>query len=179
MLFCKSSLCVAAPHALFFHNCARMFAKQMLSRSALPSALRSTNLRTFSSNAPVIVAANRTPIGSFMGGLKGFQGHELGTIAIRDLLQRAGVSGDDVNEVILGNVIQGNQGQAPARQAAVRAGVTLSAGATTINKVCASVPHSFILIKIRIVAPIIFVQGMKSVMMAAQSVSLGQNVDGL
>jgi len=63
----------------------------------------------------------------------------VGTIAIKDLLTRAGISGDDVNEVILGNVIQGAQGQAPARQAAVRAGVTLAAGATTINKVCASV----------------------------------------
>src|SRR3954470_16182854 len=87
---------------------------------------------------PVIVAAARTPIGKFLGGLSALQAPELGAVAIRAALQRASVPPDDVEEVIFGNVIQGGVGQAPARQAALKAGVPATVSAVTIHKVCGS-----------------------------------------
>ncbi|HJX46764.1 MAG TPA: acetyl-CoA C-acetyltransferase [Gaiellaceae bacterium] len=86
----------------------------------------------------VIVSAVRTPFGKLGGGLKGFQATELGAIAIRAGLERAGVEGGDVDYVIMGQVLQGGAGQAPARQAAVGAGIPIEVPADTINKVCAS-----------------------------------------
>ncbi len=104
-------------------------------------------------NKVYIVSAVRTPLGSFGGVLSGFKATELGSIAIKEALKRAGVSGDDIDEVFFGNVVQANNGQAPARQAALGAGVTDYAPATTVNKVCAS--------------------GMKSIAFGAQSIQLG------
>src|SRR5665647_2627232 len=86
----------------------------------------------------VIVAAVRTPFGRLGGGLKDVQATELGAIAIRAGLERAGVSSGDVDYVIMGQVLQGGAGQAPARQAAVGAGIPIEVPADTINKVCAS-----------------------------------------
>jgi len=86
----------------------------------------------------VIVSAVRTPFGKLGGGLKGFQATELGAIAIRAALERAGVEGREVDYVIMGQVLQGGAGQAPARQAAVGAGIPIEVPADTINKVCAS-----------------------------------------
>ena len=86
----------------------------------------------------VIVSAVRTPFGKLGGGLKGFQATELGAIAIRAGLERAGVEGGEVDYVIMGQVLQGGAGQAPARQAAVGAGIPIEVPADTINKVCAS-----------------------------------------
>jgi acetyl-CoA C-acetyltransferase len=86
----------------------------------------------------VIVSAARTPIGSMMGELSGFAGHQLGSIAMKAALERSGLSADQVQEVIMGCVLPAGQGQAPARQAALGAGLPISAGATTINKVCGS-----------------------------------------
>ena len=86
----------------------------------------------------VIVSAVRTPFGKLGGGLKGFQATELGAIAIRAALERAGVEGREVDYVIMGQVLQGGTGQAPARQAAVGAGIPIEVPADTINKVCAS-----------------------------------------
>src|SRR5688500_9680772 len=105
------------------------------------------------SRIPVIVAAARTPIGKFLGGLSSLSAPELGAIAIRESLRRAKVSPDDVEEVIMGQVLQGGSGQAPARQAALKAGVPASVSALTINKVCGS--------------------GLKAVMLAAQSIKAG------
>jgi acetyl-CoA C-acetyltransferase len=102
---------------------------------------------------PVIVSAARTPIGKFLGSLSALQAPELGAIAIRAAVQRAGISPDDVEEVILGNVIQGGVGQAPARQAALKAGIPSSVSALTVNKVCGS--------------------GLKAVMLAAQAIKAG------
>jgi acetyl-CoA C-acetyltransferase len=102
-----------------------------------------------------IVSAVRTPIGSFGGKLSGFTAIELGSIAIKGALGKSGVSADAVNEVFMGNVISANLGQAPARQAAMSAGIGYQVPCTTINKVCAS--------------------GMKAVMLAAQSIMLGIN----
>lgn len=102
---------------------------------------------------PVIVSAARTPIGKFLGGLAALQAPELGAIAVRAALQRAGVPADEVEEVILGNVVQGGVGQAPARQAAIKAGIPASVSALTINKVCGS--------------------GLKAVMLAAQAIKAG------
>jgi len=102
---------------------------------------------------PVIVAAARTPIGKFLGGLSSLQAPELGAVAIRAALQRAKVSSDHVEEVIFGNVIQGGVGQAPARQAALKAGIPASVSALTVNKVCGS--------------------GLKAVMLAAQAIKAG------
>jgi acetyl-CoA C-acetyltransferase len=86
----------------------------------------------------VIVGAARTPMGGFQGDLKEATAPELGSVAIREALSRAGVSGEDVGEVIFGNVLPAGLGQAPARQASLGAGVPQAAGCTTINKMCGS-----------------------------------------
>jgi acetyl-CoA C-acetyltransferase len=105
------------------------------------------------SRTPVIISAARTPIGKFLGALAPLQAPDLGAVAVRAALQRAGVAADDVEEVILGNVIQGGVGQAPARQAAIKAGIPATVSAVTINKVCGS--------------------GLKAVMLAAQAIKAG------
>ncbi|MFD8594147.1 acetyl-CoA C-acetyltransferase [Kitasatospora sp. NPDC059646] len=86
----------------------------------------------------VIVAGARTPMGRLLGSLKGFSGAELGGFAIKAALERAGVSGDQVQYVIMGQVLQAGAGQIPARQAAVKAGIPMNVPALTINKVCLS-----------------------------------------
>ncbi|SEH75248.1 acetyl-CoA C-acetyltransferase [Rheinheimera pacifica] len=86
----------------------------------------------------VIVAATRTAMGGFMGGLTDVDATVLGATAIKAALEQAGIKGDKVSEVIMGNVLPAGLGQAPARQATLKAGLPLSAGATTINKVCGS-----------------------------------------
>ncbi|MGH7663026.1 MAG: acetyl-CoA C-acetyltransferase [Gemmatimonadaceae bacterium] len=105
------------------------------------------------SRTPVIIAAARTPIGKFLGALAPLTAPELGAIAIREVLARSGVPAGDVDEVIMGNVVQGGVGQAPARQAAIRSGLPATVSALTINKVCGS--------------------GLKAVMLAAQAVKAG------
>ena len=102
-----------------------------------------------------IVSAVRTPIGSFGGVLSGIGATHLGASAIRGALERAGISVDHVNEVLMGNVVSANLGQAPARQAARYAGLPDNIPCTTINKVCAS--------------------GMKAITLGAQSIMLGIN----
>ena len=102
-----------------------------------------------------ILSAVRTPIGSFGGQLAGFSAVQLGTIAIKGALAKAGVSAEEVNEVYFGNVVSANLGQAPARQAAIAAGIGHNVPCTTVNKVCSS--------------------GMKTVMLGAQSIMLGMN----
>ena len=101
----------------------------------------------------VIVSAVRTPIGSFMGGLSTVAAPKLGAIAIEGALKKINLSPTLVDEVIMGNVVQAGTGQAPARQAAIFAGIPNTVPCTTINKVCAS--------------------GMKSVMQGAQAIALG------
>ncbi|ONK11137.1 acetyl-CoA C-acetyltransferase [Streptomyces sp. MP131-18] len=86
----------------------------------------------------VIVAGARTPMGRLLGALKPFSGAELGGFAIRAALERAGVTGEQVQYVIMGQVIQAGTGQIPARQAAVRAGIPMTVPALTVNKVCLS-----------------------------------------
>jgi acetyl-CoA C-acetyltransferase len=86
----------------------------------------------------VIVSAVRTPFGKLGGGLAGYQAPELGAIAIKAALERAGVEPEEVEYVIMGEVLQAGVGQAPARQAAVGAGIPKEVGSDTINKVCAS-----------------------------------------
>ncbi|MCF1751459.1 acetyl-CoA C-acyltransferase [Mariniradius sediminis] len=102
-----------------------------------------------------IISAVRTPLGSFGGKLSGLTAVELGSIAIKGAVKKAGVDPKEVQEVMMGNVISANLGQAPARQAAIGAGIGYHVPCTTINKVCAS--------------------GMKAVMFAAQSIMTGQN----
>lgn len=102
-----------------------------------------------------IVSAVRTPMGSFGGQLSGFSAVQLGTIAIEGALKKAKVRKTAVNEVLMGNVVSAGLGQAPARQAAIAAGIPNGVPSTTINKVCSS--------------------GMKAVMFGAQSIMLGQN----
>lgn len=101
----------------------------------------------------VIVSVARTPIGSFMGALSSIPAPKLGAIAIKGALEKINLGPEMVEEVLMGNVVQAGTGQAPARQAALYAGIPDSVPCTTINKVCAS--------------------GMKSVMQAAQSIALG------
>jgi acetyl-CoA C-acetyltransferase len=86
----------------------------------------------------VIAAAARTPVGSFNGALSSLPGHELGAIAIRAALERAGVEGAEVDEVILGQVLQAGAGQGPARQASVKAGVPVESPAWSLNQLCGS-----------------------------------------
>lgn len=100
-----------------------------------------------------LLAGARTPIGKFLGAFRDMPAAELGAIAIKAAMERAGVSPDAVDEVIMGNVVSAGQGQAPARQAALKAGLPPSVAAVTVNKVCGS--------------------GLKSVMLAAQAVRLG------
>ena len=102
-----------------------------------------------------IVSSVRTPIGSFGGKLSGFTAVQLGSIAIEGALKRAGVAAELVDEVFYGNVVSAYLGQAPARQAAIGAGIGHNVPCTTVNKVCSS--------------------GMKTVMLGAQSIMLGQN----
>lgn len=102
-----------------------------------------------------IVSAVRTPLGSFGGKLSSLTAVELGSIAIKGALSKAGVDSKEVQEVFMGNVISANLGQAPARQASIGAGIGYEVPCTTINKVCAS--------------------GMKAVMFGAQSIMLGIN----
>src|SRR5712675_557532 len=101
----------------------------------------------------VIVSAVRTPVGKFRGALKGFKATELGAIVVREAVKRSGVDPENVDEVIMGCVIQAGLGQNPARQAALGGGLPNTVSAVTVNKVCGS--------------------GLKAVMMAAQGIQLG------
>jgi acetyl-CoA C-acetyltransferase len=101
----------------------------------------------------VIISAVRTPTGKFQGALKSFSATDLGAMVVRESVRRAGVRPEDVDEVIMGNVIQAGLGQNPARQAALRGGIPFGVSAVTINKVCGS--------------------GLKSIMMAAHGIQLG------
>lgn len=89
-------------------------------------------------NDAVVVSAVRTPIGKFNGTLTPLSASDLGAVAVGAAVQRAGVDPATVNEILMGNVVQAGQGQAPARQAGIKAGLPASVGATTINKVCGS-----------------------------------------
>ena len=102
---------------------------------------------------PVILSACRTPIGKYLGGLAPLPGPRLGALVIREAVRRAGVPDDQVDEVIMGNVLQGGEGQAPARQAAIHAGLPGVIPSLTVNKVCGS--------------------GLKAVMLAAQAIKAG------
>lgn len=102
-----------------------------------------------------IVSAVRTPIGSFGGSLANIPATKLGSIAVKGALEKAGIDAKEVNEVFLGNVVSSGLGQAPARQAAIGAGIGHNVPCTTVNKVCSS--------------------GMKTVMLGAQSIMLGHN----
>jgi len=86
----------------------------------------------------VIVGAARTPMGAFQGDFSSLTAHDLGAVAIRAAVERAGISPDVVNDVIFGNCLMAAQGQAPARQAAIKAGIPVSAGAVTLSKMCGS-----------------------------------------
>ena len=101
----------------------------------------------------VILSAVRVPTGRFLGTLKAFRAPELGALVVKEAVARAGVAGDKVDEVIMGNVVSAGLGQAPARQAAIHAGLPPKVGALTINKVCGS--------------------GLKAVMLAAQGIATG------
>src|SRR3954466_8304144 len=102
---------------------------------------------------PVIVSAARTPIGKFLGSLAALQAPELGAAAIKAALERSKVPADQIEEVIMGNVIQGGVGQAPARQATIKSGLPETVSALTVNQVCGS--------------------GLRAVMLAAQSIKAG------
>lgn len=103
----------------------------------------------------VIISAVRTPTGKFLGALKGFTAPDLGAIAIKEAVKRAGIEASDVNEVIMGCVVQAGIGQAPARQAAIKAGLPPEVSALTVNMVCGS--------------------GLRAVALASQAVQLGDS----
>ena len=88
------------------------------------------------STTPVIVAAVRTPIGRYLGGLSSFSAPQLGAMVIRDAVRRAGIDAAAVEEVIMGQVVQGGSGQAPARQALIGGGIPATTSAITVNEVC-------------------------------------------
>ena len=93
---------------------------------------------TTSSDPIVILSYARTPMGSFQGALSGVSATELGATAVKAAVERAGLSGDQVDKVFMGNVLPAGLGQAPARQAALGAGLPLATGCTTVNKMCGS-----------------------------------------
>src|SRR6188474_317859 len=105
------------------------------------------------SKEAVIISAARTPTGKFQGALKGFTAPELGAIAIKEAVKRAGVDPAKIDEVIMGCVVQAGIGQAPARQAAMKAGLPAEVSALTVNMVCGS--------------------GLRAVSLAAQAIRLG------
>ncbi|HBO69483.1 MAG TPA: acetyl-CoA C-acyltransferase, partial [Deltaproteobacteria bacterium] len=86
----------------------------------------------------VITGAARTAVGSFLGSLAGIPAPKLGAVAIAEAISRSGVRKEDVEQVIMGNVLTAGIGQAPARQAGIYAGIPVSAGALTVNKMCGS-----------------------------------------
>src|SRR5215213_191287 len=106
-------------------------------------------------NEVVIIGAARTPVGKFLGSLKGFSATELGAMVVRESVKRAGIKPEDVDEVIMGCVVQAGLGQNPARQAALNGGLPSTVAAVTVNKVCGS--------------------GLKAVMMATQGIRLGDS----
>src|SRR5262245_8742686 len=104
-------------------------------------------------NEAVILSAARTPIGKFQGALNNVSATTLGAIAVKAAVERAGIDPKEVEEVLMGNVVQAGTGQAPARQAAIHAGVPATVSATTVNKVCGS--------------------GLKAAMQASQAIRAG------
>src|SRR5881296_3032698 len=104
---------------------------------------------------PVIISAVRTPIGKFQGGLKPLSATQLGALVVKSAVERAGLTPEQVDEVIMGNVVQAGLGQNPARQAALRGGLLPEVAAMTINKVCGS--------------------GLKAVGLAAQAIQTGDS----
>src|SRR5581483_182820 len=104
---------------------------------------------------PVILSAVRTPIGKFMGGLSPLSAPELGAKVVAESVRRAGIESAQIDETIMGNVVQAGLGQNPARQAALRGGLSSRVAAMTINKVCGS--------------------GLKAVGLSAQAVTLGDS----
>src|SRR5438046_2679316 len=110
-------------------------------------------MSTSDQTTPVILSAGRTPIGRYLGGLAPLSAPKLGALVIREAVRRAGIEATLVEEVIMGNVLQGGVGQAPARQAAIHAGLPGTIPSVTINKVCGS--------------------GLKAVMLAAQAIKAG------
>src|SRR5512143_377628 len=101
----------------------------------------------------VILSAARTPIGKFQGSLSGVPATQLGAIAVKAAVERAGIDPAEIEEVIMGNVVQAGEGQAPARQSGIGAGIPATVSATTVNKVCGS--------------------GLKAAMMSAQAIRAG------
>jgi acetyl-CoA C-acetyltransferase len=106
-------------------------------------------------NQVYILSAKRTPIGSFGGSISSVSATDLGALAVKEAILASGITPSSITELMMGQVVQANAGQAPARQVALKAGLAVSTNCTTINKVCAS--------------------GMKSIMLAAQSIQLGIN----
>lgn len=115
-----------------------------------------SNQRSAVLNEVVIVDAVRTPIGSFQGSLSSQSATQLGGVAVKGLLDRTGIAPENVNEIYMGNVCSAGLGQAPARQAAIFAGLPEKTICTTVHKVCAS--------------------GLKAVTLAAQTLMLGRQV---
>ena len=104
-------------------------------------------------NEAVILSAARTPVGRFQGTLGSVSATELGAIAVKAAVERAGINPEEIEEVIMGNVVSAGIGQAPARQSGILGGLPASVSATTVNKVCGS--------------------GLKAAMMSAQAVRAG------
>ncbi|MBK8615640.1 MAG: acetyl-CoA C-acetyltransferase [Anaerolineales bacterium] len=111
------------------------------------------NKRSSPADEAVILSAARTAVGKFQGGLSSIPATKLGAVAVKAVVERAGIDPKDIEEVLMGNVVQAGNGQAPARQAAIFAGLPPTVGATTINKVCGS--------------------GLKAAMMSAQAIRAG------
>src|SRR5512135_2996759 len=101
----------------------------------------------------VILSAVRTPIGKFLGALSSIPAAKLGAVTVKAAVERAGIDPAEIEEILMGNVVQAGEGQAPARQAGIWGGVPPTVGATTVNKVCGS--------------------GLKAAMLAAQAVRAG------
>ncbi len=105
-------------------------------------------------NDAVILSAARTPVGKFQGSLSSIPATQLGAIAVKAAVERAGINPAEIEEVIMGNVVQAGEGQAPARQSGILSGIPATVSASTVNKVCGS--------------------GLKAAMFASQGIEVGQ-----
>src|SRR5688500_8072638 len=127
----------------------RSTARRYLPRRKSPSRQEPVS----DSTTPVLVSTVRTPIGRYLGGLSPLTAPQLGALVIREAIARAGIAAAAVEEVLMGQVVQGGSGQAPARQALIGAGIPATTSAVTINEVCGS--------------------GLRAVMLAAQAIRAG------
>ena len=134
----KQEILAGYVHDVFPYEAQKRFETRRAAAAAAPVAALTIRKELPMADSIVIVSAARTPIGGMLGDFSALAAHQLGSVAIKAAVERAGITGDAVDEVLMGNCLMAGQGQAPARQAALGAGLPQSAGAVTLSKMCGS-----------------------------------------